>query len=127
MLKKIVSFALVVALFGTLGGTPAFAHAALTTDGKASNSNEPTVSGSAEKKDELPGKSLKADIQKLVADAKAGKGLSVSDPQNQPRQSNGLSKGAKIAIGVGIAAAVILVIVLVSNGSRNTPGRIGIF
>jgi hypothetical protein len=52
---------------------------------------------------------LKAEISRVVDDARAGKRLSVSDPQNQPAQSNSLSKGWKIAIGVGIALVALAI------------------
>jgi hypothetical protein len=110
MFKKIASLTLVCALVCALSGTPAFAQTLPVPDAKLNQVIVPPDSVSAGKKEAQPNGSLKTEISKLVADAKAGKGLLVSDPQTQPRQSNGLSKGAKIAIVAGIATAVILIV-----------------
>jgi len=122
MFKRLASLMVVAALACTLGGTVAFASEPLTSDGQVKTANNPSHSDSTRGSQAQTSKSLKEGIQNLVANAKAGKGMPVSKPQIQPRQSNGLSKGAKIAIGVGVAAAVILVIVLVAG--KNTPGRV---
>ena len=113
MFKKFAALVLVAALFCTLGGTPAFAQNKPLPDTKKNEFSDLPDSALAVKKETQPGGSLKADIQKLVADARAGKGVSVTDPQNQPKQSNSLSKGTKIAIVAVIAAVVILVIVFI--------------
>lgn len=113
MFKKFAALVLVAALFCTLGGTPAFAQNKPLPDAQSKVVSDLPDVAIAVKKEAQPGGSLKADIQKLVADARAGKGVSVTDPQNQPRQSNSLSKGTKIAIVAVIAAVVVLVIVLV--------------
>ena len=122
MLKKLATLVIVSALLLTVGGARALASAPPSSDGKADSANTPSGSSPAEKRDARPDKKLKSEIEKLVADAKAGKGMPVPTPQNQPRQSNGLSKGAKIGIGVGVAAAIIIVIVVVA--SKNSPGRV---
>ena len=124
MFKKIASLVLVTALACTLCGTPAFAHTSSNPDDKPSKTGTQPDSSSTGKREAQPEGSLKADILKLVADAKAGKGVSVTDPQNQPRQSNSLSKGAKIAIGVGIAAAVLLIIYLAVDKAPDGDVRI---
>jgi hypothetical protein len=59
---------------------------------------------------------LKQDVLKMVADAKAGK-TSIPNPQLKPKRNN-LSKGQKIAIVTGIAAAVV-VLVLVYRHKRD--------
>lgn len=56
-------------------------------------------------------KNLRAEMLKLVEDTKAGKVAPPVRSQIQPARSNSLSKGAKIAIGVGIAVVVIALIV----------------
>ena len=62
---------------------------------------------------------LKADILELVGEAQA-KGFRQSlPPRQQPVRNNGFSKGQKVAIGVGAAAAVILVIVLSRRGGSD--------
>lgn len=113
MFKKFAALALACALLCTLGGTPAFAQNKSLPDAQSNAVSASPDSALAVKKEAQPGGSLKADIQKLVADARASKPVSVTDPQNQPRQSNSLSKGTKIAIVAVIAAVVVLVIVLV--------------
>ena len=125
MFKKIASLVLVTALACTLCGTPAFAHTSSNPDDKSNKTGTQPDSASTGKREVQPKESLRADILKLVADARAGKGVSVTDPQNQPRQSNGLSKGAKIAIGVGIAAAVLLIIYL--SVDKAPDGNIKVF
>ncbi len=113
MFKKYAALVLVAALFCTLGGTPAFAQNKPLPDNKTNEFSDLPDSALAVKKEAQPGGSLKANIQKLVADARAPKGVSVTDPQNQPKQSNSLSKGTKIAIVVVIAVAIIITIVAI--------------
>jgi hypothetical protein len=126
MLKKFASFILVAALTCTLCGIPAFAQTPSQPEVKWNRVNDSTDSGSAGKKAAQPHAELKADIQKLVADARAGKGLSIADPQNLPRQSNSLSKGTKIAIVVGVAVVVVLIIVVVKAANDDSIGPISI-
>lgn len=54
---------------------------------------------------------VRADMARLVADAKAGK-FAPETPQFPQHQGNSLSKGAKIAIVAGIAVVVIAIIVV---------------
>jgi len=54
---------------------------------------------------------LRADVEKLLSDAREGKVVLPERRQMKPAKSNNLSKGAKIAIGVGIAVVVIALIV----------------
>ena len=112
MIKRIVSVAVVAALTCALGGAPARANNPPKGEGPARAVTPPTppagatVGGS-------PGGKLRADMLKLVADAKAGRaGAAVQRRSQQPAMSNRLSKGQKIAIGVGIAVAVILTVVV---------------
>lgn len=123
MFKKFASLALVATLICTLGGTPAFAQtSSQPLDVKSTVVNDPPDSVSAGKKVAQPSEGLKANIQKLVADARAGKGLgTIIDPQNQPRQSNNLSKSVKIGLIVGVAAAVILIIVFIKAKNDFNP------
>ena len=113
MFKKFASLVLIAALVCILCGSPAFAQTSSQPDAGSNRISDTPESESAGKKVARADGSLKAGIQKLVADARAGKWLAVSDPQNQPKQSNSLSKTTKIALVVGIAAAVILIIVFV--------------
>lgn len=54
---------------------------------------------------------VRADMARLVADAKAGK-VTPRTSQFPQRQGNSLSKGAKIAIVAGIAVVVLAIIVV---------------
>lgn len=115
MLNKFASNVLVAALVCTLAGTPAFANT-------PSNRSAKTRPAAATEADKVVNEKLRAEILKLVADAKAGSNVvTFPRPQIHSPQRNNLSKGAKIAIGVGIAVAVVAVI-LVSTRCSNEPG-----
>ena len=110
MFKKLAAATVVIALVFTLSGTSTFASIPSDPEVKL---NEETLSTStdASKKEAKPNDGLKRGMDKLVRDSKAGKVAPAARAQIQPAKSNGLSKGAKIAIGVGIAALVIALIV----------------
>ena len=104
MTKKLLVFPLVLALALCVCSTQAFAEGAKGSEpGTASEVKETSAKGSNSKA------KLKADMEKLVTDAKAGK---VSPrPQQFPRTAkNNLSKTTKIAI---LAAAVGSAITLI--------------
>jgi uncharacterized membrane protein len=61
---------------------------------------------------------LKADMTKLVSDAKAGK-LKVPAQQFPQPHRNNLSTGAKIGIVAAIAGAIVLIAILVHVTSDN--------
>jgi hypothetical protein len=113
MSKKFASLVLVVTLVCTLCGPKLFAQNKQQPEAELSSVNDSPVLNSAVEKEAQRGARLKAGIQRLVADARTGKGLAVTDPQAQPAQSNSLSKTVKIGLVVGIALAVILIIVVV--------------
>lgn len=50
----------------------------------------------------------------VITDAKTGTNTAVAYPQVKTAQGQNLTKGAKIAIGVGIAAAVVIVILFIA-------------
>jgi hypothetical protein len=108
MLKRIASMTLVTLIVFTFCRSSAYARASSEDEVKPA---ENTATDDTAKK-QVNGK-LRADMLKLVADAKAGKVAPAPRTQMQPEKSNNLSKGAKIAIGVGIAVAVIAIIVVV--------------
>lgn len=120
MLNKFASIVLVAALVCTLSGTTAFANKPYKPDEKTrGTADQPDAVTEANK---VVNQKLRAEILKLVADAKAEVNV-VRFPRTQiqsPHRNN-LSKGAKIAIGVGIAVAVVAVI-LVSTRCSNEPG-----
>jgi hypothetical protein len=105
MIKRIAALPLVTLLIFTLGSST-FAR---TLSGDEVKPAEKTTTEDDAKKQ--VNEKLRADMLKLVEDAKAGRVAPAPRPQMQPQKSNNLSKGAKIAIGVGIAVAVIAIIV----------------
>ncbi|MDT4967337.1 MAG: hypothetical protein QOJ64_2074 [Acidobacteriota bacterium] len=113
MLKHFASLLLIAALVCALVEHSAFAQTPSTTEARLNQTSDLADSGYTGKSEVQFSGSLKGDISKLVADAKAGTRFTVSDPQNQPAQSNSLSKKTKIAIGVSVAAAIIIAILYV--------------
>ena len=110
MNKKLVSLVATVALVFCLCATPAYGRS-------GSDSKEPGEKTAPAEKAQPVAKSqvnekLKADVAKLVADAKAGK-LKVP-AQQFPQHKRSLSTGAKIGIIAGIGAAIIVIWVLVT-------------
>ena len=111
MVNKFASLTVVFALICTLSGTNASASTPSDPDANAKNAEVALESGNPAKKGVQPHDRLRGDMQKLIAEARAGKVAPAARPQIQPAKSNNLSKGAKIAIGVGIAVVVIAFIV----------------
>lgn len=112
MLTKLTSLTLVAALVVVFCGTSAFAGTSSNSDGKTDTTN--VLAEAPAKKEVKPNEQLKNSVLKLVADAKAGKVTMAPKSQIQPAKSNSWSKGTKIAVGVGIAAAVIVTLLIVS-------------
>jgi hypothetical protein len=113
MIKRISSVITIAALVCTLTSIPAFAQSSSVSASKEIDPDGASGIAANVKAESQPTRTLKADVSKMVADAKAGKGLRVVDPQNQPAQSNSLSKTVKIAIVVGVALAIVLTIVFI--------------
>ena len=111
MFKHLTSATLVAALFLGLCGTSAFAKNSSNPDIRTESASVPSGVPTKEGK---PNEQLKTNVLKLVADAKAGKVLPAAKSQIQPTKGNNWSKGTKIAVGVGIAVAVIAVILIAS-------------
>ena len=103
MIKKLVSLGAVVALVCCFCATSAYART-------GSDPKEPEVKSAKPEKTQAQEK-LKADVTKLVADAKAGK-LKVPAQQFPQPTRNNLSTGAKIGIIAAIAGAIVLIAVL---------------
>ncbi|MGI8919006.1 MAG: hypothetical protein ACR2H6_10420 [Pyrinomonadaceae bacterium] len=120
MINKFASIVLVAALVCTLAGRPAFADTPKKPGVKTPGTT--VRSGTVTEVGRVANEELRAEILKLVADAKAeGNVVKFPRPQIQPTHRNNLSQGAKIAIGVAIAVAVVTVI-LVSKRCDNEPG-----
>ena len=125
MLRKLASLVLVTALVCALSGTSAFANTASGPDSKAKTVTTSSEPGTLDAKEPKTNEKLRADVRKLVDDARAGKVAPVAKSQIQPARSNNWSTGTKVAVGVGIAVAVIAVIVIV-NADKG-PDSIRIF
>jgi len=96
MSKRLVCVALTLAVWCAFAGTKTF----------AATGDETAITK------ERTNQSLKASIDKALNEARTSKRPN-SPYQVQPAQSNGLSKGKKIAIGVGVAVVVVAIIVIV--------------
>jgi hypothetical protein len=119
MINKFASRLLVIALVTTLGGSSAFANSPTQPDTKRNMADPPAETEVSDNSKAQPNEKLKADVAKLVADAKAGKVAPAERPQIKPAKSNNLSKGTKIAIGVGIAVAVVAVVLIARSPILN--------
>jgi hypothetical protein len=105
MNKKDFTFATVVALVCSFSGVSVYANG---TDPRVLPVKIVTPAEKSQAQEKL-----KADVTKLVADAKAGK-LKVPAPHFPQPKRNNLSSGAKIAIITGIALGVFLIIIFAS-------------
>ena len=124
MLRKILSLALVGLLLnlGSLGSVHAapkeeqqvrFAERVKTSLAKLGTGTDARVEVRLQDKTKLKGY-LQAvgEDSFVVVDAKSGVATTVAYPQVKQVKGNNLSTGAKIAIGVAIGAAVVLLLVL---------------
>jgi hypothetical protein len=102
----------VAAALFILGGTSVSANTPTRPEAKTETAINQPAPRAEDGKELKPGEKLKTDVRKMVADAREGRsGPALRTPQQQPPpQSNSLSKGQKIAIGVGITVAVLAII-----------------
>ena len=105
MIKKCISFATVIALVCCFCGVSAYANG---TDPRVPPVKTVTPAEKSQAQEKL-----KADMTKLVADAKAGKLKMPAQHFPQPKRNN-LSTGAKIGIIAAIGGAIVLLWVLVT-------------
>ena len=110
MINRIASLVLLIALVFTVGTSAVRADTPKNPDTSGNAVVTPPAEPTLEKKQTKPDEKLRTGMTKLVADTKAGKGKLSGPSQFKPARGNNLSKGQKIAIGVGIAAAVVVVI-----------------
>src|SRR5687767_8080954 len=108
MFKRIASLVLASTLVCGLGGTSTFGSITVIPGYRLETGNEATFSASSKERE--PARSLKDEIAKLVADARAGAGLSIESSQTIPRHGNRFSTRAKIAIAAGVGVAVLLAV-----------------
>ena len=113
MFTKHLKRLLVLILVCTLTGTSAFANSSSDLQSEIKISQTAMEYGISLETAAQPHDKLRADMQKLIAEAKAGKVAPTARPQIQPAKSNNLSKKAKVAIGVGIGLAIVAVILVV--------------
>jgi hypothetical protein len=110
MLNRFTSIVLVSILLSTLGGVSAFASTPADPEVKT---RLPVIAAATAEKSEKPNEKLTADMLKLVKETKAGSRRPSAPAQFHPSRGNNLSKGKKIAIGVGIAAVVVIAVVAI--------------
>lgn len=108
-MNRLVTFGTVVALICCI---------CIVANGKSETetSKITTTSAPPASADTKRNEKLRADVLRLVNDAKAGKLKMPAQQFPQSTHRNNLSKGAKIAIGVGIAAAIIFAILWHTTG-----------
>ena len=120
MLKKICSLAL-AALLLQAAAVPAFAKSSAEKEAKRAEKVRTQIAKLGTGKDavvrlelrdktKLEGYVSEAGAESFVVTDKAGKATTVAYPQVGKAKGNNLSTGAKIAIGVGVAAAIVLLI-----------------
>ena len=128
MFKKLLSISLIALLINLAGATAAFAaskeekQARFAEKVKTSvlkfGTGEPArVKVKLRDKTKVAGYISAADDDGFtVIDSKTGMATTIAYPQVKSVQGNNLSTGAKIAIGAGIAAAIIFIILWYTTG-----------
>ena len=119
MIRRLASFMLAASILCALGVTSASANTPTGAEVKpegTSNQPAPRADGDREVK---PGEKLRADVSKMVADARAGRsGTTMPRQQQPPQQSNNLSKGQKIAIAAVVVGALAIIYFSVFAGKH---------
>lgn len=128
MFKKLLSLSLVALLINLAGVTPAYAASKEEKQARFAEKVKSSVlkfgTGEAARvkiklrdKTKLAGYISAADGKGFtVIDSKTGMATPIAYPQVKSVQGHNLSTGAKIAIGVGIAAAIIFIILWYTTG-----------
>ena len=128
MFKKLIAFSLVVVLTNLVGLMPAFAaskeeqQARFAEKVKASvlkfgTGESARIKVKLRDKTKLAGYISAADDERFtVMDSKTGIATTIVYPQVKSVKGNNLSTGAKIAIGAGIAGALIFIILWYTTG-----------
>jgi hypothetical protein len=128
MFKKLLSLALVALLINLAGAVPAYAATKAEEQARFAEKVKASVlkfgTGEAARvkiklrdKTKLAGYISSADGEGFtVVDSKTGVATTIAYPQVKSVKGNNLSTGAKIAIGVGIAAALIFIILWYTTG-----------
>ena len=127
MFKKLLSLSLVALLINLAGMTPAYAASKEEKQarfaGKVKESVLKLGTGEAARvkvklrdKTKLEGYISAADEERFTVTDSTGIATTVAYPQVKSVQGHNLSTGAKIGIGVGIAAAIIFIILWYTTG-----------
>ena len=128
MFKKLISLSLVALLINLAGMTPVYASSKEEKDARFAEKVKANVlklgiGESARVKVKLRDKTKvegyisAADAESFtVTDAKSGTATTIAYPQVKSVKGNNLSTGAKIAIGVGIVATIIFIILWYTTG-----------
>ena len=128
MFKKLLSLFLVALLINLAGMTPAYAASKEEKQARFAEKVKANVmkigTGEAARvkikfqdKTKVAGYISAADDEGFtVIDSKTGVATTIAYPQVKSVQGHNLSTGAKIAIGVGIAAAIIFIILWYTTG-----------
>lgn len=127
MSKRILSLALAALLFGMAGIKPVYADSKSEKDAQFADKVKKDINrlgtGTATRievklrdKRTLKGYIGEAGEEGFsVVDAKTGTATKVLYPQVQKVKGNNLSTGAKVAIGLGIAAAILAILLFFEN------------
>jgi hypothetical protein len=113
MTKKLLAFPLVLALMLCVCATSVFAEGVTSEPGTPSEVKETSVKGTGK-----ANAKLKKDMEKLLADVKAGK-VAPRQQQFPPTAKNNLSKTTKIAILAAAVGSAIFLIVLFHDLSKD--------
>ena len=128
MFKKLLALSLVALLINLAGVTPAYAASTAEKQARFAEKVKASVlkfgTGEAARikiklrdKTKLAGYIGAANDEGFtVIDSKTGMATTIRYPQVKSVQGHNLSTGAKIAIGVGIAAAIIFIILWYTTG-----------
>jgi hypothetical protein len=118
MIRRPAASTLAALLLCALCATSASANTPGGTGAKPESlSNQPAPR--AEGKGAKPGEKLKADVARMLADAREGRSRSAVPPRQQPPpQSNSLSTGQKFAIAAVVVGALAIIYFSVFAGKH---------
>ena len=110
--KKLASIVIGIAMVSCFSGASIYARPATDSDTPAKAADSSGKPDTSVSRDVKINEKVKADMLKLLADAKAGKVRPAPASQFPATKGNNLSKTAKIAIVVGVVLVVVAIIVV---------------
>ena len=110
--KKLASIVIGIAMVSCFSGASIYARPATDSDTPAKPADSSGKPDTSVSRDVKINEKVKADMLKLLADAKAGKVRPAPASQFPATKGNNLSKTAKIAIVVGVVLVVVAIIVV---------------